>query len=245
MMDHILRNDYYLIDRSGKPTTWGQWSPAYFASPKGRPDSPLNSLELMSFLKVTARLTGDAKYLAEFEKVAHKMGYLEIMTEYLKRREEINYSDEELALLSFLPWMRHENDGKLRAKLEEAFDQWWQNIQREKNPLWNTIREVTHRKPDAARRRESILTLQRIPRDTIAWRVENSWRSDLPLEPAQDRFQRAQTTVLLAPDERAVMKWNGNPFVLDGGNGGRSEDDGAFFLLPYWMGRYFKLWDER
>ena len=26
--------------------------------------------------------------------------------------------------------------------------------------------------------------------------------------------------------------------VIDGGNEGRSEDDGAAFLLPYWMGRY-------
>jgi hypothetical protein len=245
MMDHIVSNDYYLIDRSGKPTTWGQWSPAYFASKKGHPDSPLNSLELLSFLKVAARVTGDANYLREFDKAAYELGYLDIMTTYLRRREEINYSDEELALLSFFPWMRHERDPKLRAKLEEAFDGWWQNIQREKNPLWNTIREVTHRRPDPARRRDSIATLQRIPMDTIYWRVENSWRTDLPREKAQDRFNRAQTTVLLAPDERATMKWNGNPFALDGGNGGRSEDDGAFFLLPYWMGRYFKLWEER
>ena len=36
------------------------------------------------------------------------------------------------------------------------------------------------------------------------------------------------------------MKWNGNPFVVDGGDGGRSEDDGTFFLLPYWMGRHLK-----
>jgi len=40
------------------------------------------------------------------------------------------------------------------------------------------------------------------------------------------------------------MKWNGNPYRIDGGNGGRSEDDGAFFLLPYWMGRYHKLIGE-
>jgi hypothetical protein len=37
------------------------------------------------------------------------------------------------------------------------------------------------------------------------------------------------------------MKWNGNPFRIDGGNLGRTEDDGAFFLLPYWMGRYLGL----
>jgi hypothetical protein len=45
------------------------------------------------------------------------------------------------------------------------------------------------------------------------------------------------------PGERPVMKmkWNGNPFRIDGGNLGRTEDDGAFFLLPYWMGRYLGL----
>jgi hypothetical protein len=43
---------------------------------------------------------------------------------------------------------------------------------------------------------------------------------------------------LLPPDERPVMKWNSNPFDIDGGSDGRGEDDGAAFLLPYWMGRY-------
>jgi hypothetical protein len=37
------------------------------------------------------------------------------------------------------------------------------------------------------------------------------------------------------------MKWNSNPFDIDGGSGGRGEDDGAAFLLPYWMGRYLGL----
>ncbi len=37
------------------------------------------------------------------------------------------------------------------------------------------------------------------------------------------------------------MKWNGNPYRLDGGNDGRSEDDGAFYLIAYWLGRYHGL----
>jgi hypothetical protein len=49
---------------------------------------------------------------------------------------------------------------------------------------------------------------------------------------------------VLPYDELPIMKWNGNPYRLDGGNGGRSEDDGAYFLLPYWMGRYHKLLDS-
>jgi hypothetical protein len=38
------------------------------------------------------------------------------------------------------------------------------------------------------------------------------------------------------------MKWNANPFQLDGGDEGLSEDDGAGFLLAYWLGRYEGLW---
>jgi len=38
-----------------------------------------------------------------------------------------------------------------------------------------------------------------------------------------------------------VTKWNGNPFQLDCNPQGRTEDDGAFFLLPYWLGRFYKL----
>jgi hypothetical protein len=80
--------------------------------------------------------------------------------------------------------------------------------------------------------------------DLIEWTVRNSARQDVPVDAAHDRFRQGQSTTLLPPDERPIMKWNGNPFQLDGGNGGRSEDDGAFFLLPYWMGRYLGLWLE-
>jgi len=114
----------------------------------------------------------------------------------------------------------------------------------QKNPLWNSIYELG-RGENLALRKDSIWTLERLPLDLRNWRVENSWRKDLPLASKVDRFGKRETTVLLPPDERAVMKWNGNPFVLDGGKDGSGEDDGTIFLLPYWMGRYHKLWGER
>ncbi len=55
---------------------------------------------------------------------------------------------------------------------------------------------------------------------------------------ARDRFGRSQAQTLLPPDERPVIKWNANPFAVDSAGGGRAEDDGAAFLLPYWLGRY-------
>ena len=58
------------------------------------------------------------------------------------------------------------------------------------------------------------------------------------MEAAAGRFQHRQSKTLLPPDELPVKKWNSNPFDIDGGNDGHSEDDRAAFLLPYWMGRY-------
>jgi len=72
----------------------------------------------------------------------------------------------------------------------------------------------------------------------IEWSVQNSHRIDVQLAKQKDRFGHVQLTAVLPPDERAVAKWNSNPYRPDGGGGGGGEDDGAYFLLPYWMGRY-------
>ena len=244
MMDYILKNSYYLIDpKTGKPTRWGRWTPEYFAG-EGRSDSPLNSIELLSFLRTAQHVTGDLRYDREFRKAADELGYLTIAGEVNTRRDELNYSDEELALLSFYPLLEHEKNPADRAGILKALDGWFVNIRREKNPLWNSIYEIG-RGENLALRRESIATLERMPLDLTTWTIENSWRKELPVASAADRFGKKETTAWLPPDERPVMKWNGNPFVLDGGNGGQSEDDGTIFLLPYWMGRYHKLWGGR
>ena len=77
--------------------------------------------------------------------------------------------------------------------------------------------------------------------DTIDYNVINSHRQDIEWDAEPDRFGNRQTLTLLPPDERPMMKWNGNPFVVDSHGGGHEEDDGAAFLLPYWLGRYHKL----
>jgi len=36
--------------------------------------------------------------------------------------------------------------------------------------------------------------------------------------------------------------WQRSPFLLYGGGAGTIESPGLDYLLPYWMGRYYKLW---
>ena len=237
IMDHILDHGYHLTDVNGKPTTWGRWSPSYFATPTGKPDSPLNALELLSFLKTAHRLTGRARYLTEYRKAAVEMKYAELTARLLELREELNYSDEQLALLSFYPLFQYESDPVLLGLYRRALDQWWENIQREQNPL-GTFLYLTARPEARVDLAGAVHTLYRIPMDLIHWTVTNSHRGDVEWDPAPDRFGRRQARTLLPPDERPVMKWNGNPFRVEGGSGGGGEDDGSFFLLPYWLGRY-------
>jgi hypothetical protein len=241
--DHILEHGYNLTDITGRPTTWGRWSRQYFDSKAGAPDSALNSLELLSLLKAAAHITGDTKYEAEYHKAAIDLKYLEQTTRLLELTHEINYSDEELAMLSFYPVWVYERDPTFLSSYRRALDQWWQNIRREKNPLWTLI-YLQSKPTEPVDLAGAVWTLYRTPMDMIEWTVRNSGRHDITIDRRRGRFREAQSTQLLAPDERPVMKWNGNPFQVDGGNGGRSEDDGSFFLLPYWMGRYLGFLSE-
>jgi len=234
IMDHILDHGYTLVDLDGQPTTWGWWSPQKLAQ---QPDErALNSLQLLSFLKTAAHITGEARYQTEYLKVAWDLKYADLMTRLNEFRQELNYSDEELAMLPFYALFAYEKDPALLTAYRRAVDAWWQNIQREANPLWTFIYLKGHPKAHADLS-AAIWTLYRTPLDTIEWTVRNSQRQDLVWAPGRDRFGQRETVTLLPPDERPIMRWNSNPFVVDGGGDGHGEDDGAAFLLPYWLGR--------
>lgn len=240
LTDHLIRNDYDLLDLDGQPTRWGQWSERYFKTEEGTYEAALRSIELLAFLKTAHHITGDAKYDVAYRDRIQR-GYAKHMKDYRRwpGGGEINFSDDELAYLSYDPLLRYEKDPELRAVYLDGLRFTWSQIRRDMNPLWNYISVASGAGPlTPAIREESRRTLERIPMDLIKWSMKNSHRRDITFEPVADRFARGQIKELLPPDERAVSKWNGNPFIPDGGSGGTSEDDGGYFLLPYWMGRY-------
>jgi hypothetical protein len=238
IMNHILEHNYQLIDLDGKRPLWGFWDPETL---KQQPNERgLNSLQLLSFLKTTAHVTGEKRYEAEYAKAAHELNYTNWITRVNEFREELNYSDEELGMLPFYCVFKYEKDASLLKAYRSALDEWWKNIRREANPLWTFIYATAN--PQAAvDLHDAVWTLYRMPMDTIEYTVINSHRQDIEWASQPDRFGSKETLTLLPPDERPVMKWNNNPFVVDSGGGGGEEDDGAAFLLPYWMGRYHKL----
>ena len=143
----------------------------------------------------------------------------------------INHSDDELAFLSYYPLLRYEKDPALLAVYKQSLERSWQIERPERNPLWNFIYAAGTGAKEFDRA-EALRTLREIPMDQIQWTVRNSQRLDVPIDPMNDRFKRRQALIVLPYDELPMSKWNGNPYNLDGGNEGRSEDDGAYYLLP-------------
>ncbi len=236
---HLLDHGLQLVGPGGRVTTWGKYSQAYFQTPDGKEDAALNSLELLSHLRVAYHLTAEERFLTAYRQLIREQGYLENVMR-IARRSEINYSDEELAFLSFYPLLRYEDDPGLRAQLQAALKSYWRACEAEQNPLWNLI----YAAGAGARDYDlpaAVETLERIPLDTVYWTVKNSQRLDLPRAAGPDRFREAQSLRAIPPNERCMMKWNGNPFQMDCSSEGRTEDDGAFFLLPYWLGRFHEL----
>lgn len=244
--NHILDNKYRLIAADGKGTRWGWWGPE--AIWEDSDETGLRALHMLAHLRVALHLTADAqyraKYQAAYDDLVHTHKY-----HWLTRNQKvmvpghINHSDDELAFLSYYPLLRYETDPRLLDVYKQSLERSWQIERPERNPLWNVIYAAGMGAAEFDRA-ESLRTLQEIPMDTIEWSVRNSHRLDVPIDPLSDRFQRRQALIVLPYDELPMSKWNGNPYNLDGGNGGRSEDDGAYFLLPYWMGRYHKLIGE-
>ncbi|HXW05719.1 MAG TPA: hypothetical protein VD833_10840 [Vicinamibacterales bacterium] len=244
--NHILDNGYQLIDVDGQRTRWGWWAPDDIW---GDPDETgLRALEMLSHLRVALSMTTSQDYRAKYRRAyddlirTHRY-HLLLRNQKIMVAGSVNHSDDELAFLSFYPLLRYETDPGLTEVYRQGLERSWHIERPERNPLWNFIYAAgTGAKEfDQA---ESLRTLREIPLDQIRWAVRNSHRLDVPVDPLPDRFKRVQALVVLPYDELPMWKWNGNPFSLDGGSEGRSEDDGAYFLLPYWLGRYHKLITE-
>ena len=246
IMDHIMRNDWYLIDYDGKPTLWGKWNPDYVNQfPKQVGDRRLNSVEIIAFLQTAYHFTDKEIYKEKAFELMEKYGYLDnIMIPISKigrvpgihLTTEWNHSDDELAFLSYWNLYKYAFTDELREKYRQTIKGHWEIERPEKNPLWNLIYAVTGAADFDLE--QTIWGLKEFPLDMIGWSVRNSHRKDLKF--LGPNFRNQTTRKVLPPDERPMSKYNGNHFRLDGGEGGHREYSGDIFLLPYWLGRYLQ-----
>ena len=154
------------------------------------------------------------------------------------------------------PLLIHERDAELRRLYLASIRRTWFAERPEQSPFFNFIygaslqasrwTDPTKRpatsliEPADYDRDECIAWFRDVPKDTVHWTISNSGRNDLGTL-ATNRFGRLTSQTLLPVSERPVMRWNGDPYQLEGGSEGKYRDDGAAILLPYWMGRYHRF----
>lgn len=259
--DHIIDHGFYYVGPPGKPTTWGVWAPEQLNRNLRRAgDRGLNSLEVLSHLKVAEHITGRPRYATAARELDEKHGYAinTILQKMDWPAELVNHSDDELAFLAYYPLLRYERDERRRAVYSLSVERSWHIERPEGSPLWafiyatgrqaNQWTDSSQRPPQAFVQPERydraacLEWFRDVPVDTIRWPVRNSDRRDL-VGRAANRFGRSQALEVLPISERMMLRWNADPYELDQGGDGRERGDGVFILLPYWLGRYHRLLD--
>lgn len=246
--DNILANDCTLVGHTGRKTRWGVWTPKFLNDdPAWWEQRPLNSLELLSYLKAAHHITGEEKYLRYYEKLIREDHYLLNTLDYRSRHfgewEYINHSDDEMGYMNYYILLTLEKDPDRRRLLLQSFHGTWeeggvvQPLKPERSPLYNYLYGGLSRRPSAPDEAEE--TLQDWPMDRYKWTMRNSQRHDVTFKEGRGLRSASELTRVLPISERSLHRWNGNPWSPDGGSDGRSYDDGAAWLLGYWAGVYY------
>jgi hypothetical protein len=237
MATHLIDHGWQLIDADGKPTRWGRWDPEYFKTDEGRNDRGLQAIEILSFMKTAAALTGDPKFDAAYRRLV-EMGY----PGYVLRerntpppRENIAHFDNQLALWCYWNLLRFEKDPMLYATYRRSFERSYETIRIEQNPWFNFVYGATT--GNDCEVEESVQHLRDWPLDLVIWSYQNSHRADLKTLPGYVAFTGG--TRAFPPRETEPLRWDHWTMQADGGSGGKDVVEPSGWLVAYWMGRYF------
>ena len=234
---HLLDHHWQLIDLDGKPTRWGRWDPEYFTTDEGRADRGLQALEILSFMKTAATLTGDTKFAAAYQKLV-EMGY----PEYTVRQrntppppENISHFEDQLALWSYWNLLRFEKDPQLRSIYRRSLERSYEVIRVEQNPWFNFVYGALT--GNDCEVELSANHLRGWPLDLVVWSYQNSHRADLRTPSGFVALNGGSRTFL--PRETEPLRWDHWLMQADGGTGGHDVAEPSGWLLAYWMGRFY------
>lgn len=243
MVDHMIRNDYKLIDKDGLPTTWANWAPASLNHDnKWVWEKGINSLELLSYLITAYHMSGKENYNNEYKNLIKKHHYALNAMQHKVPDAHCCHIDDNLGFLSTVVLLNQEKDETLRSIIFMGLEHHWQYERIERTPMWNFVYGAfTGRTCDID---AGVQTLRETPLSLMEYQIINSTRKKLVYDTEQAEWgEPAQLKAPLPADERRVGRDDSNFFREDYGNG-NSAEDGSFYLMPYWFARYSKLLKE-
>lgn len=264
--DHLIEHGYNLVDWDGQPTRWARFGPDLMNhDPNWADERGLNSMSILSYIKVAWHMTHDARYQEAYNDLINNHGYyMNAMVPKVHSGPGTgNQSDDEMAFMSLYNLIRYEEDPKLRAGYAGALYRYFLIERAEKNSLFDYIYAAAcegEKYPgpwggadlsaDKTVLEEAADTLVRFPLDRTMWPHKNSHRNDIVKLGSHTQFDSHPNRghllngYVIPIDERPVEYWNHDPWTLDYGDNGRTLADGQAFLLPYYMGLYYKFLEE-
>ena len=236
--DYLIEGGFVLRGMDGKATRWGVWSPERLNhDPNWAMDRNVNSLEMLSYLKATHHMTGDEKYQQHYLDLIDNHGYAENARQSKSMGPAWRtHIDDELMALAYPALLQYETDPKLKQMYLESFDRWYVATSEDRAPFPHFLYAGLSGKPPEMD--ESITFLKDASLDLIRWRMDNSGREDVQVTHFPE-MEMDQTSRLLPISEINFTRWDRNPWQAVQGDGGHTESDGVFWMLPYWMGRYY------
>jgi len=241
LMTHIVDHHFELVDLDGLATRWAVWNPdSLNHSKRWMYEKGINSLQILAFLKAASHVTGNPKYEKAYTYLTKENHYLDnMLVQKMYGPYEVNHSDDELSFLPYYTLLRYGKESQDLAIFQKSLNRSWQVEEGDRIPIWNYISSIGLGKDCGLSVAKE--EMQQIPLDIRNWRMVNSNRWDIHKSAINDRFFKPQATLPIPTAERAISKWNTNTYQMDAGGDGLEEDDGAFYLLPYWMARYHQL----
>jgi hypothetical protein len=242
--DNLLEHDLTLVGHTGRATRWGIYHPKFINDdPDWWEERGLNSLSILSYLKIAEHIAGHPRYAARYRELVEKHHYLlnTVTQKVASPWWDVNHSDDEMAFLMYYAILRLEKSPAHRRILLQSLERSWQIERPEASPFFNFVYGALTGRP--CDREASVTALQDWPWELIEWETRAYHRHDVTLLQRRGEGRASsQLTRALSPAERRLMRWNGNPYQPEGGTAdGRSEEDGSAWLLPYWLGRYHGL----
>ncbi len=263
VMDHLIDNDFRLVDHDRTPTRWGNFSPESLnGDPNWWTERGLNSLSLLTYLTVTHHVTGEQKYRDVFMDLVENHYYAlngMVMPKLQAGPGSHVQFDDKMAFMNYYNLIRYEKDPEVLRMFQNSIFYYWQIVRQEKNPFFNFVYAalcdgqgmqtqwgVTDLSPTHNWLEDSVDTLKRFPMNLVLWPMNNSHRIDIvPLgthtrEPGKAEGTGHRVDGYVIPiDERNAISFSEDTWRLDdGGRNGKWLDEGSPFLLGYYLGLY-------
>jgi hypothetical protein len=239
IVDHLIKNNYNLIDVDGSHTRWSVWSPDKLnRDPEWLPDRNQNSMEMLAFLKLAYHMTADEKYQKEYKKLIEKEGYIKNMSGVTNQNPAwLIYFDLVLQAYLYPILINCEKDPELLKFYQNHLERWYEKRKGDHNPLINFIYCYSaNRKTEL---KNSVNFLVDTPLDLVDWPIDHRKREDVQVV-RNPVLEDEQVSELQPAGIRLTVRWDKNPWTIAGGDP-HTEREPVFWLLPYWMGRYLKM----